>query len=34
MHDLNLHAPKIKYVQDDENTFCLSSLDITLFDTR
>ena len=31
MHDFYPHALEIKYSQDDNNTYCLSSLDSDLF---
>ena len=32
----NFHTPvpKIKYIQDDENNYCFSSLALAMFDTR
>ena len=32
IHDFDPHATEIKYVQDDNNNFCLSCLAATLFD--
>ena len=34
MNNFHSHAPDIKYVQDDVNTFCLTSLESTLSDAR
>ena len=31
MHDFDIHAPEIKYVQDDKNTCCLSVMVSALF---
>ena len=34
MNHFNLHAPEIKYVQDDVNNYYFSSLTSDMFDTR
>ena len=34
MNAFYIHAPEIKYVQDDNNTCCLSSLTYVLFSAR